>query len=114
MNSREKAHAATSANEGGLTSKTIDHPHLSEQMGTNECKTAADWSFTDMSVPSVTLKIAVDRNWAVDDLSDGPKRFTSQASLDAGATSGRRQLSCSCLSAPLQFQLLHVVRKHVN
>lgn len=35
-------------------------------------------------VPSVTLKLAMDRNGAVDDMSEGPKRFTSQASLDAG------------------------------
>ena len=34
--------------------------------------------------PSVTLKLAMDRNGAVDDMSEGPKRFTSQASLDAG------------------------------
>eukprot|EP00904_Undaria_pinnatifida_P006450 jgi/Undpi1/2935/HiC_scaffold_14.g06312.m1 len=33
--------------------------------------------------PSVTLKLAMDRNGAVDDMSEGPKRFTSQASLDA-------------------------------
>ncbi|CAM9130308.1 unnamed protein product [Ectocarpus sp. 13 AM-2016] len=34
-------------------------------------------------MPSVTLKLAMDRNGAVDDMSEGPKRFTSQASLDA-------------------------------
>jgi RibD C-terminal domain len=31
----------------------------------------------------VTLKIALDQQGAVDDLSEGPKRFTSEASLDA-------------------------------
>ena len=35
-------------------------------------------------MPSVTLKLAVDRNGAVDDMSEGPKRFTSPTSLDAG------------------------------
>lgn len=35
-------------------------------------------------MPSVTLKLAMDRNGAVDDLSEGPKRFTSHASLNAG------------------------------
>ncbi|CAM9629334.1 unnamed protein product [Scytosiphon promiscuus] len=34
-------------------------------------------------VPSVTLKLAMDRNGAVDDMAEGPKRFTSQESLDA-------------------------------
>lgn len=34
--------------------------------------------------PSVTLKLAMDRNGAVDDMAEGPKRFTSQESLDAG------------------------------
>ncbi|CAM9218699.1 unnamed protein product [Ectocarpus fasciculatus] len=34
-------------------------------------------------MPSVTLKLAMDRNGAVDDMAEGPKRFTSQASLDA-------------------------------
>lgn len=38
--------------------------------------------------PSVTLKLAMDRNGAVDDMSEGPKRFTSQASLDAGEDVG--------------------------
>lgn len=43
--------------------------------------------------PSVTLKLAMDRNGAVDDMSEGPKRFTSQASLDAGKGVGWR---CAC------------------
>lgn len=32
--------------------------------------------------------MAMDRNGAVDDMSEGPKRFTSQASLDAGEDVG--------------------------
>jgi len=40
-------------------------------------------------LPSVTLKLAMDRNGAVDDMSEGPKRFTSQESLDAGERTGQ-------------------------
>ena len=36
-----------------------------------------------LTAPEVTLKIAMDRNGAVDDLGDKAERFTSPASLDA-------------------------------
>lgn len=43
-------------------------------------------------MPSVTLKLAMDRNGAVDNMAEGPKRFTSQESLDAGEKTGMRGL----------------------
>ena len=53
--------------------------------------------------PSVTLKLAMDRNGAVDDMSEGPKRFTSQASLDAGEGAGW-QRACAAFS----LSLIHI------
>lgn len=50
-------------------------------------------------LPSVTLKLAMDRNGAVDDMSDGPKRFTSQESLDAGERAWQPRDGRSCWSA---------------
>lgn len=46
---------------------------------------AGEWgSGMGEGMPSVTLKLALDRGGAVDDMSEKPKRFTSPASLDAG------------------------------
>lgn len=50
--------------------------------------TVTDWGTSGSGLPSVTLKLAMDRNGAIDDLSSGPKRFTCQASLDAGKRAG--------------------------
>lgn len=55
-----------------------------EHMSTND-ETEHHWGATGSMSPSVTLKMAIDVQGAVDDLSDGAKRFTSPASLDAGA-----------------------------
>eukprot|EP00752_Nemacystus_decipiens_P018251 g16377.t3 len=44
---------------------------------------AADVGERERGVPSVTLKLAMDRTGAVDDMAEGPKRFTSRESLDA-------------------------------
>lgn len=60
-------------------------------------KTAQEWGTAATGgsgsnvYPSVTLKLAMDRNGAVDDLSDGPKRFTCQDSLDAGESKETRE-----------------------
>ena len=57
--------------------------------------------------PSVTLKLAMDRNGAVDDMAEGPKRFTSQESLDAGENSQGDQHAGMrvCGSARRSFRL---------
>lgn len=56
-------------------------PSPAEHGGKDETQ---HWGSAGEGMPSVTLKLAMDRNGAVDDMSEGPKRFTSQASLDAG------------------------------
>lgn len=49
---------------------------------------AAETRGNGKGMPSVTLKLAIDRNGAVDNMAEGPKRFTSQESLDAGEQTG--------------------------
>lgn len=61
-------------------------PSAAEHDGKDETQ---HWGSVGEGMPSVTLKLAMDQNGAVDDMSEGPKRFTSQASLDAGDKAGR-------------------------
>lgn len=70
-----------------------DHPcPLPQAEQTEGAKTTWDTALRQ-GMPSVTLKLAMDRNGAVDDMSEGPKRFTSPASLDAGEQTDTRAVS---------------------
>lgn len=72
--------------------KSTGQLHENPTVGDSEVKIATDTRSRQADEPSagiarvplVTLKLAMDRNGAVDDESEGPKRFTSNASLDAG------------------------------
>jgi RibD C-terminal domain len=60
--------------------------HKPRETATRAAAAAATVTMTQEAPPAralVTLKIALDQQGAVDDLSEGPKRFTSEASLDA-------------------------------
>lgn len=76
---REESGAAAMITGAGATS-----PVGTATLERGEASARTVFGRKEPRVPSVTLKLAMDRNGAVDDMAEGPKRFTSQESLDAG------------------------------
>lgn len=108
LGNSQAAHVTPQGRIESPLSRTSDSRDLPLEMEKHEERQVEDWGSTDSGLPSVTLKLALDRNGAVDDLSDGPKRFTCPTSLDQGAVPWFSMEACT------SYPAVHTLRYRVS